>query len=509
MPYASTAAPARRLAPAWPLAALALYLAVMVGQAALLAPSGRSDDLETLLLSQSLEWGYESKNPPAFYWLAHAVTAVTGPTLPAIYALRLTGVFLMFAGLYAIARRLQPDPALAACAGFAMLATLHFHWYLLFFLTNTSLAMALGPAAVLALYRVKDRPTAASCALFGLVLGLGLLCRYNYAIFAAALLAAAFAAPDWRARLLRPQALLIPAVIALLLAPHLAWVAGHFTTLSAQVGDQLAGDGLPYAARVLSGLANLAVASVSILIFPLGLLAVACFPRAFRRIRVADPGRASDIALLGRTVLIALALMVAYVAAGSDYVRPHHLFFLALAPLWLIARLDRATLRPRAAQAFAGGLAACAALAVLAYPFEHYADAADCEACEEFQPVDRYAAALGAAGFEHGTILALSRRQSFPTPALRRYFPGARMLASDYPVYAPPANATPGACLLVWNGSTLLPPGMAPGSPIPRLGVPIPADARLGAVDGTVHLTGRPAQGMRYALIPGGLGDCR
>ena len=92
-----------------------------------------------------------------------------------IYALRLAGVFAGFAGLYAIARRLQPDPLLAACAGLAMLATLHFHWYLLFYLTNTTFAMALGPLAVLALLRLRDGPTPAAYALFGGAIGLGLL----------------------------------------------------------------------------------------------------------------------------------------------------------------------------------------------------------------------------------------------------------------------------------------------------------------------------------------------
>ena len=79
----------------------------MLVQGALLAPSGRSDDLETLLLAQSLEWGYHAKNPPAFYWLAHGVMAATGPSLPVIYALRLAGIFAMVAGLYALARRVR------------------------------------------------------------------------------------------------------------------------------------------------------------------------------------------------------------------------------------------------------------------------------------------------------------------------------------------------------------------------------------------------------------------
>ncbi len=506
------AAPAFGLTPARVLVALGLYLALMAVQASWLAPSGRSDDIETLLLSQSLAWGYEAKNPPAFYWLAWLATGIAGPGLPVIYALRLAGVFATYAGLYAIARRLQPDPLLAACAGLAMLATPHFHWYLLFYQTNTTFAMALGPLAVLSLFRLRDRPTLAAYAVFGAVIGLGLLSRYNFVIFAAALVAAALAAPDWRARLWCRRGLLSLAVAALMLAPHLIWVAQHWTVLSGQVEGQIIGRHAPaYAGRVLSGLRRLAEAAVSILIAPLGLMALACFPRAFGPIAVADPGRASDLALLRRLVLCCLALTLLYLAAGTSYVKPHHLFFLAFAPLWLIARLDRADLRPWRAPAFALGLGLCVVLAAIAYPFVHFSDARACDSCGEFQPVDRYAAALRDAGFAPGTILALSRRQEFPAAALRRFLPAARVVAPDYPVYAPPRNPRPGDCLLVWSGATPWPPSWpaAPAGPIPRLGLPLPPDATIGTISGRIHLSGREGPGMRFALIKGGLGDCR
>jgi 4-amino-4-deoxy-L-arabinose transferase-like glycosyltransferase len=407
----------------------------MAVQASLLASSGRSDDIETLLLSQSLAWGYEPKNPPAFYWIAWAATHAAGPGLPVIYALRLAGVFATFAGLYAIARRLQPDPWLAACAGLAMLATLHFHWYLLFSLTNPPFAMALAPLAVLALLRLRDHPTPAAYALFGAVVGLGILSRYNWAIFAVALVAAALAAPEWRARLLRRRALVALAVVLVMLLPHAVWVARNWDLLAGDLSAQIVGEEAPpYARRVAEGLRNLLEAAVSILLAPLGIMALVLFPGAFRPIAVADPARASAIALVGRTVLFSLGLFLLYVAAGSAYVKPHHLFFLAFAPLWLISRLDAAALAPWRPRAFAAGLAACAALAAVAYPFDNRADARRCGACEEFQPLGDYAAALRSAGFERGTILALSRRQEFPTAALRAAFPVARFVSVDYRV---------------------------------------------------------------------------
>ena len=143
--------------------------------------------------------------------------------------------------------------------------------------------------------------------------------------------------------------------------------------------------------------------------------------------------------------------------------RPHHLFFLVLAPVWLIGRLDRAALRPWAAPAFAAALVLLCLAAAVALPIETRRDAADCDACEEFQPVETYARALRAAGFARGTILALSRRQDFPTAALATHFPDARLVAADYTVYAPPPGAVPGDCLIVWSGAADWPEGWGPG----------------------------------------------
>ena len=493
--------------PAGPLALFGLYLVVMLVQSALLAPSGRSDDLETLLLAQSLEWGYHAKNPPAFYWLAHGVMAATGPSLPVIYALRLAGIFAMVAGLYALARRVQPDPLLAACAGFGVLAMLHFHWYLMFHLTNTALALALAPALVLAVLNVRQRGSVGAYALVGLAAGLGLLARYNFLLLVVALLVAALTLPEWRRLLMRRRMLAAVAVAAALVGPHAAWVIGNAGTLAGHAGAQLVGEA-PYAARVAAGLAGFVEAAASVLA-SFGVVALLCFPGAFRPLTVGDPARAAALALIGRTLVAGLALVAAATLAGLSYVRPHHLFFLVLAPVWLIGRLDRAALRPWAAPAFAAALVLLCLAAAVALPIETRRDAADCDACEEFQPVETYAHVLRAAGFSRGTILALSRRQDFPTAALAMHFPDARLVAADYTVYAPPHGAVPGDCLIVWSGAADWPEGWGPAASVPWLGLPLPTEAAIGQVTGRLHVSGRPTPGMRYALVKGGLGDCR
>ena len=297
---------------------------------------------------------------------------------------------------------------------------------------------------------------------------------------------------------------------AALVAPHAAWLIGHAPVLLADAGGrQLVGQPEPYAVRVAGGIAGLVEAAASILALPFGLLALVCFPAAFRRVRLDDPARASALALIGRTLAIGLGVVGVYLLGGSSYVRPHHLFFLILVPVWLIGRLDRAALRPWAAPAFAAAVVACCLAVAVALPLETRRDAAHCSACEEFQPVDSYARVLRAAGFDRGTILALSRRQDFPTAALLPFFPAARLVAADYAVHAPPAGAAAGDCLVVWGGASEWPEGWEPGAPLPRVGLPLPPEATIGQVTGRLHLTGRPTPGMRYALVKGGLGDCR
>ena len=233
MPHASTPAPPR---PAWLLGGLALYLAVMALQAAC-SPPRAAATTSRRCCSRSRSHGATSRRtrrpstgspaPPP---------GVAGPALPAIYALRLAGVFLTFAGLYAIARRLQPDPLLAACAGLAMLATLHFHWYLLFYLTNTTFAMALGPARRPRALPPQRPPDAASYALFGAVIGLG-----------SSAATTTRSSPRARSPPPSPRRTGAPASSARRRScsladrpahapPHVAWVAQNWTVLSGQVG---------------------------------------------------------------------------------------------------------------------------------------------------------------------------------------------------------------------------------------------------------------------------------
>ena len=102
---------------------------------------------------------------------------------------------------------------------------------------------------------------------------------------------AALVAAEWRGLVLRRRMLAAVAVAAALVAPHAAWVIGHAGVLSGHAGAQLVG-AAPYAARVADGLAGLVEAAASVLALPFGLLALVCFPGAFRPVAVPATRRA-------------------------------------------------------------------------------------------------------------------------------------------------------------------------------------------------------------------------
>ena len=437
------------------------------------------------------------KTRPAFYWLAHGVMAATGPSLPVIYALRLAGIFAMAAGLYALARRVKPypDPLLAACACFGVLAMLHFHWYLMFHLTNTALALALAlaPALVLAVLNVRERASVGACALVGLAAGLGLLARYNFLLLVVALLVAGLTLPEWRRLLMRRRMLAAVAVAAALVGPHAAWVIGNAGTLAGQTGAQLVGEA-PYAARVAASPRPRPASSPCPRVARPPLLPrhlPSADGRPTRRGPRCWPDRADAVASLGLVAAV-------YVLAGVG-------LRAAAPPVLPDVRAGLADRPARPGGAAAGGRRRrsrqgwrrCCVVAAVAFPLES---------------APRRRRLRGLRGVPAGRTRDV------------RGAAGGRVRARDHPgVGAAPGFADRGAARAVSRGAAgglRLPalrtaaecrpwglpdglgrrPGVAGGlgagsAPVPGLGLPLPPAATIGQVTGRLHLVGAPDAG--------------
>ena len=165
----------------WLLAwALALVLARLW-----LSPALELDEAEQMLWSQRLAWGYGAQ-PPLYTWLQVGVATLLGPGLLALAMLKMALLALTYWCLWRAAREvLPPRAAWWAAASLVWLPIMG--WESLRDLTHTVLVCASVAATWWLVLRQLQRPQPSGFVALGLVLALGLLSKYSFALFALAL----------------------------------------------------------------------------------------------------------------------------------------------------------------------------------------------------------------------------------------------------------------------------------------------------------------------------------
>lgn len=506
--------PQRRGGDAAVLWLLAAYFAAMAVQLAVFTPGGRTDDSEALFLAQSFAWGYEGKNPPLFYWLTTLLMQAAGPWPAVIFGLRMGLLFLMLWGSIALARRVQPEPALALAAGLSPLAFLQLHWYAISDLTHTVITGALFPWTLVALIALDERPTTLRYLALGACLGLGLLAKYTFLLFAIALLIAVLQRPRLRRLLQAPRAILAFAVPVALGLPHGSWMLQHLGGIARQMDRSLGLEvGGSYAEGLVQGLLALLGSAGTVLAFPFGLLVLAFLRQGLRSAPPTDSPRADHLAVT-RDVLVMLFLtLLAYVFAGASRIEPHHLFFLVLLPPWLIGRMDAGAVPAARVRGYVAVVAAITVGSLLLFGPRAWNKARkiECGRCSELLPYADYAAALQAAGFRGGTLVSLSSRRYLPGALLRPHLPGTRFVSPEFGLYDPPGRGSGGDCAVLLSAldENTLGASLRAGEPVPGIGLPLPEEARWIRAGGRFHLSDRAAPDALFVLIPGGLGACR
>ena len=185
--------------------------------------------------------------------------------------------------MYLTARRILDDPRLAALSAFSFLLIAPISWTIHEALTHSITVLAACAGTVYALIRLDDSPGPRAYALLGLAVGLGLLSKFTYVIFLAALGLAAFSVDRYRARVLRPGILVTALVATLMVLPYAAWFAGHGHDLGRIYAREVRIEARSaWAKQARAGLAYIARFLLSYVV-PIALAIGACFPAAYRR----------------------------------------------------------------------------------------------------------------------------------------------------------------------------------------------------------------------------------
>ena len=345
---------------------LALFAAYFAAQAALRVLLGdrlNIDEAEALLWAQSLDWGY-GPQPPLYIWAQAAVFALTGPGVlgacgaEGAGALGDRGLRLCAGAALGRARAGGAGGACRARADLAARTELESQRIR----THNTLAALIALAAVLALLRLRADPRGRRFVALGLLFGLGLLAKWNFATLIPALLGALILTPGGARVLGRPAALWLIVLPAALIAPTGLWMAQHPEIAFASMGKLgLVAEGPAWVLWLTAFARNFAEFA------GLPALVLGGFALAGRGAAGLGPEARVEMRIVLTVVAIALALvLIGGLASGatrmtSRWFLPLMLPALPVAGLWVAARLG-----VRGRGAFAGLSAALAAVLLIA-----------------------------------------------------------------------------------------------------------------------------------------------
>lgn len=498
---------------------IAAYLLVHLGIRLWTGGALGYDDAEQALFAQHWLPGYRLRAPPLFTWALVAVGPVLGVGALAISLLRYALLAMLFGFAYLTARRLIHDPSLAALAAFSFTAIYVFGYYSHHDLTHTTALSAFLAASWYVFVRLCETPTLRWYLALGLCFGLGILGKWNFVMFAAALPLACLAHPEYRGLVLNWRIVPAALVAAAAALPPALWVLSMGAAPGDGIGDALAqqsGSLLPILAK---GTASLAIA---VLAYPLPFLAIFLIVfggaawQGLRLPRAVAPvmGPVPDVRLIGMSMAIAIALHWLLVPLAGATHFPERLLqpALLILPLWLFMLVERSGGAPLSrVGTYATVLTVVVGVALIARVGVHAAGADYCRrVCRDFLPAADIAAALRSAGFHgKGTIVVPDMHLG---GNLRVQFPEARVVNTGYPARAWPKPAGMGQCLGVWTeygASVDEMRGHVYAYLSKELGVAPDAPRREGSVTANYRGSKTRAYRLIYGLYDGPQGDCR
>lgn len=410
-----------------------------------------ADDVDQAICSQSLALGCDLRQPPLYTWLQWLSNQVAGTGIFSIFLLKYSLLFLTYVFLYLIGRRLFQQNSTAALAALSLWLSYPFAVSVHQGVTHSLLLSLILAASFYALLKLESRRHWAGYLLLGALLGMGMLAKYSFGLYATALALAALSLPRYRAILLDPRILLTLTAGLLVVAPHGLWVWERMDAMHAALGG-LGQHGAPaaYLPKVLAGLGSLASALLQFL-FPLWLILLAFYPRAFLP-RKAGP-LPEPLKLLERTLLLGIALLALVVLAGGAVeikARWMHVLLL-LAPLYLFGRIELTSKGVLAGRGYLFTLFLLPVLVIGAWAGQTYLAPKQGKPTRFHAPYDRLAKQLiQNTGFERGTIVA---GDLYLAGNMRIFFPQARVLTPAYGQYLPP-GVQGDACMLMWEANS-------------------------------------------------------
>ena len=205
---------------------VAAYVTINALTQRLVSGTAELDQSQQLLFSQDWQFGY-SGQPPLYTWLVLAVFAFTGPSLSALLGIKAVLLSSLAAILIGVGRQFSFSKQQHLITIVSMVFILQFIWESQRDLTHSVLATVMTAATLLQIMRTKRNPITSNYIILGLLVGMGLISKYNYALFLLALITTAIFTRQYLRIIMDYRILISIAIAVAVTTPHLIWVLNN------------------------------------------------------------------------------------------------------------------------------------------------------------------------------------------------------------------------------------------------------------------------------------------
>lgn len=244
-------------------AVLALYFLLHLLIRIALSDSLELDEAEAVFHSQRLALGYGSQ-PPLYNWLQWIFVSGLGLGLFSLALLKNLLLLATYLCTWFLARPLIGIHA-ATAASMSLILFPQIGWESQRDLTHTVLVTCLASATLWCYFALLREPVRSRFAMLGLLVGLGLIAKYSFAILVAALVASSYVVKEHRAIVWNRRLPISIAVALAVVLPHGVWLLQHLETAAAGTLHKMAegtrDDG--YLGNVVQGALSLSVATLA------------------------------------------------------------------------------------------------------------------------------------------------------------------------------------------------------------------------------------------------------
>jgi 4-amino-4-deoxy-L-arabinose transferase-like glycosyltransferase len=214
------------------------------------------DESESILRSQHLQLGYGSQ-PPLYFWLQWLMFSIFGINILALSVQKNLLLFCTYLAMFYTARSLiGTGGAIIVAASLVLFPQIG--WESQRDLTHSVLMTCMAALALWCYVGLLRHPGKMRYALFGLLIGLGLQSKYNFALFALGLVAASLLVREHRQAVWNRKVWIALAMLMLSLAPHGLWLLDHLDLATSSTGAKMRGQAASYSSNVARGLGSMA-----------------------------------------------------------------------------------------------------------------------------------------------------------------------------------------------------------------------------------------------------------